>query len=161
MFLDTTPLLDTGVCYTTNTLSSDILFVCLFVFSFFFSFFLLQQVVWVYYGKMKLSNSFFFFFIPNDVGCQNPFQSVLLHLYLSSYIWACTWDIANTMLHFCEVVVFGWRSLIHRQKQILWYDRSFEKCWFKPDWADRKLQHPMHTSLLYSIRSTPTLKSLM
>ena len=82
----------TGVCYTTNTLSSDILFVCLFVFSFFFLFFfLLQQVVWVYYGKMKLSNSFFFFFfIPNDVGCQNPFQSVLLHLYLSSYIWACT-----------------------------------------------------------------------
>ena len=80
----------TGVCYTTNTLSSDILFVCLFVFSFVFSFFLLQQVVWVYYGKMKLSNSFFFFFIPNDVGCQNPFQSFVLHLYLSSYIWACT-----------------------------------------------------------------------
>ena len=65
------------------------LFVCLF--SLFFLFFLFQQVVWVYHGKMKLSNSFFFFFfIPNDVGCQNPFQSVLLHLYLSSYIWACT-----------------------------------------------------------------------
>ena len=79
------------------------------------------------------------------------------HAYIECF-WTCQY--CQHHASFLWNVVFGWRSLIHRQKQIL-YDRSFEKCWFKPDWADRKLQHPMHTSLLYSIRSTPTLKSLM
>ena len=83
----------TGVCYTTNTLSSDILFVCLFVFSFFFSLFFFvaaSSVSILWKNEIIKFLFFFFFFIPNDVGCQNPFQSVLLHLYLSSYIWACT-----------------------------------------------------------------------
>ena len=71
-------------------------------------------------------------------------------------------SIFNTMhASFLVNHVFGWRSWIHRQKQILWYDRIFEKRWFKPDWATIKLQHPIHPSLLYNIKLTSTLKSLM
>ena len=72
------------------------------------------------------------------------------HAYIECF-WTCQY--CQHHASFLWNVVFGWRSLIHRQKQIL-YDRSFEKCWFKPDWGHRG--HAKATAL----SSSPVVSAL-